>query len=238
MKLFLRGSFLFLEAPIYFCQKIPHLYVFCIWIFCYTNVNFVSLGRQMQRCLLSDFYLKELKVMFPLQELLQLEDRLGSVNRGAVQTTIERFTFPHKYKKVKWSTFLLACWATDLFDVRNKSSYMWKTGLEKGQRWVERIKEWRWGWKEVHDSRSSSKVKLISVNRLVRQVCSVHNSRQGMSHPAVCRYVRGMNLKNRLHWIWPKYSGKSVRSFGTLWVRRSNWVFSIWCLFFFFWEAW
>ncbi|MEQ2205490.1 hypothetical protein XENOCAPTIV_000502 [Xenoophorus captivus] len=28
-----------------------------------------------------------------------LEDRLGSVNRGAVQTTIERFTFPHKYKK-------------------------------------------------------------------------------------------------------------------------------------------
>lgn len=35
------------------------------------------------------------------QELLQLEDRLGSVNRGAVQTTIERFTFPHKYKKVR-----------------------------------------------------------------------------------------------------------------------------------------
>lgn len=35
-----------------------------------------------------------------LQELLQLEDRLGSVNRGAIQSTIERFTFPHKYKKV------------------------------------------------------------------------------------------------------------------------------------------
>lgn len=34
------------------------------------------------------------------KELLQLEDRLGSVSRGAVQTTIERFTFPHKYKKV------------------------------------------------------------------------------------------------------------------------------------------
>ncbi|KAJ8285451.1 hypothetical protein GJAV_G00026920 [Gymnothorax javanicus] len=34
-------------------------------------------------------------------ELLQLEDRLGSVNRGAVQTTIERYTFPHKYKKRK-----------------------------------------------------------------------------------------------------------------------------------------
>ncbi|XP_061116515.1 E3 ubiquitin-protein ligase ARK2C, partial [Conger conger] len=35
------------------------------------------------------------------EELLQLEDRLGSVNRGAVQTTIERYTFPHKYKKRK-----------------------------------------------------------------------------------------------------------------------------------------
>ncbi|XP_015470985.1 E3 ubiquitin-protein ligase RNF165 isoform X1 [Parus major] len=35
------------------------------------------------------------------EELLQLEDRLGSVNRGAVQNTIERFTFPHKYKKAR-----------------------------------------------------------------------------------------------------------------------------------------
>ncbi|XP_043937930.1 E3 ubiquitin-protein ligase RNF165 isoform X2 [Protopterus annectens] len=33
------------------------------------------------------------------EELLQLEDRLGNVNRGAVQNMIERFTFPHKYKK-------------------------------------------------------------------------------------------------------------------------------------------
>uniref|UniRef100_A0AAY3ZYR6 RING-type E3 ubiquitin transferase n=1 Tax=Denticeps clupeoides TaxID=299321 RepID=A0AAY3ZYR6_9TELE len=33
------------------------------------------------------------------EELLQLEDRLGSVSRGAVQTTIERFTLLHKYKK-------------------------------------------------------------------------------------------------------------------------------------------
>lgn len=40
-----------------------------------------------------------------LQELLQLEDRLGNVTRGAVQNTIERFTFPHKYKKVS----LLVC---------------------------------------------------------------------------------------------------------------------------------
>lgn len=42
-----------------------------------------------------------------LQELLQLEDRLGNVNRGAVQTTIERFTFPHKYKKVSLATLYL-----------------------------------------------------------------------------------------------------------------------------------
>ncbi|EOA96873.1 RING finger protein 165 [Anas platyrhynchos] len=35
------------------------------------------------------------------EELLQLEDRLGSVSRGAVQNTIERFTFPHKYKKAR-----------------------------------------------------------------------------------------------------------------------------------------
>uniref|UniRef100_H3AFK7 RING-type E3 ubiquitin transferase n=1 Tax=Latimeria chalumnae TaxID=7897 RepID=H3AFK7_LATCH len=33
------------------------------------------------------------------EELLQLEDRLGSVSRGAVQNTIEKYTFPHKYKK-------------------------------------------------------------------------------------------------------------------------------------------
>ncbi|XP_006835207.1 PREDICTED: RING finger protein 165 [Chrysochloris asiatica] len=33
------------------------------------------------------------------EELLQLEDRLGNVTRGAVQNIIERFTFPHKYKK-------------------------------------------------------------------------------------------------------------------------------------------
>ncbi|XP_078084136.1 E3 ubiquitin-protein ligase ARK2C [Mustelus asterias] len=33
------------------------------------------------------------------EELLQLEDRLGTVNRGAMQNVIERYTFPHKYKK-------------------------------------------------------------------------------------------------------------------------------------------
>lgn len=82
-------------------------------------------------------------------------------------------------------------------------------------------------WKKGHDSRSSSKVKVISISRLVRQVCSVHNSKHRMTHPAVCRYVRGMNLKNHLHWIWPKYSAQGVRSLSTLWVRRGNCFFHI-----------
>lgn len=34
------------------------------------------------------------------QDLLHLEERLGTVNRGASQGTIERCTYPHKYKKV------------------------------------------------------------------------------------------------------------------------------------------
>jgi hypothetical protein len=37
---------------------------------------------------------------FP-QDLLHLEERLGTVNRGASQGTIERCTYPHKYKKVR-----------------------------------------------------------------------------------------------------------------------------------------
>ncbi|KAM7424116.1 hypothetical protein PAMA_000455 [Pampus argenteus] len=35
------------------------------------------------------------------EELLHLEERLGTVNRGASQGTIERCTYPHKYKKRK-----------------------------------------------------------------------------------------------------------------------------------------
>ncbi|XP_053388155.1 LIM domain-containing protein A-like isoform X2 [Mercenaria mercenaria] len=35
------------------------------------------------------------------EELLHLEERLGNVNRGASQETIEQYTLPHKYKKVK-----------------------------------------------------------------------------------------------------------------------------------------
>lgn len=35
------------------------------------------------------------------QDLLHLEERLGTVNRGASQGTIERCTYPHKYKKVR-----------------------------------------------------------------------------------------------------------------------------------------
>ncbi|KAG2470661.1 E3 ubiquitin-protein ligase Arkadia isoform X2 [Polypterus senegalus] len=37
------------------------------------------------------------------EDLLHLEERLGNVNRGASQTTIERCTYPHKYKKVRTS---------------------------------------------------------------------------------------------------------------------------------------
>lgn len=37
------------------------------------------------------------------QDLLHLEERLGTVNRGASQGTIERCTYPHKYKKVSRS---------------------------------------------------------------------------------------------------------------------------------------
>ncbi|XP_073443065.1 E3 ubiquitin-protein ligase Arkadia isoform X4 [Dendrobates tinctorius] len=37
----------------------------------------------------------------PLMELIHLEERLGNVNRGASQGTIERCTYPHKYKKRK-----------------------------------------------------------------------------------------------------------------------------------------
>uniref|UniRef100_A0A6G1R7Y5 RING-type E3 ubiquitin transferase n=1 Tax=Hypotaenidia okinawae TaxID=2861861 RepID=A0A6G1R7Y5_9GRUI len=37
----------------------------------------------------------------PLMELIHLEERLGNVNRGATQGTIERCTYPHKYKKRK-----------------------------------------------------------------------------------------------------------------------------------------
>ncbi|XP_067874009.1 E3 ubiquitin-protein ligase Arkadia isoform X2 [Heterodontus francisci] len=33
------------------------------------------------------------------EDLLHLEERLGNVNRGASQSTIERCTYPHKYKK-------------------------------------------------------------------------------------------------------------------------------------------
>ncbi|XP_053573506.1 E3 ubiquitin-protein ligase Arkadia isoform X2 [Bombina bombina] len=35
------------------------------------------------------------------EELIHLEERLGNVNRGATQGTIERCTYPHKYKKRK-----------------------------------------------------------------------------------------------------------------------------------------
>lgn len=39
------------------------------------------------------------------EELIHLEERLGNVNRGATQGTIERCTYPHKYKKVSTDWF-------------------------------------------------------------------------------------------------------------------------------------
>nr|XP_036876900.1 E3 ubiquitin-protein ligase Arkadia [Manis javanica] len=40
-----------------------------------------------------------LLLALPLMELIHLEERLGNVNRGASQETIERCTYPHKYQK-------------------------------------------------------------------------------------------------------------------------------------------
>ncbi|XP_006627171.1 E3 ubiquitin-protein ligase ARK2C isoform X2 [Lepisosteus oculatus] len=54
------------------------------------------------------------------EELLQLEDRLGSVNRGAVQTTIERYTFPHKYKKRRPQELKIALDAEEESDIDEK----------------------------------------------------------------------------------------------------------------------
>lgn len=51
---------------------------------------------------------------------MQLEDRLGSVNRGAVQTTIERYTFPHKYKKRKPHELKLAMYEEEESDMDEK----------------------------------------------------------------------------------------------------------------------
>ncbi|KAM6119502.1 E3 ubiquitin-protein ligase Arkadia [Pterocles gutturalis] len=39
------------------------------------------------------------------EELIHLEERLGNINRGATQGTIERCTYPHKYKKVTTDWF-------------------------------------------------------------------------------------------------------------------------------------
>lgn len=66
-----------------------------------------------------------------LQELLQLEDRLGSVSRGAMQNTIERFTFPHKYKKVSSPKPQHGC----QLPVAGQGSRAWK-GQKEGLWWV------------------------------------------------------------------------------------------------------
>lgn len=42
------------------------------------------------------------QMAFRLEDYMRFLEtrRVASVNRGASQTTIERFTFPHKYKRV------------------------------------------------------------------------------------------------------------------------------------------
>ena len=65
------------------------------------------------------------------QELLQLEDRLGSVSRGAVQNTIERFTFPHKYKKVSTPKPRHGCQPLSV------GQGLWaRSGQKEGLRWA------------------------------------------------------------------------------------------------------
>lgn len=96
-------------------------------------------------------------VLFSSQELLQLEDRLGSVNRGAVQAIIERFTFPHKYKKVGLGE--------SLSDKAPGKKYVEgnvkKRNGERQRCWARGLKERGWEWKEGHVLYSSSKVKLL-----------------------------------------------------------------------------
>lgn len=106
-------------------------------------------------------------------------------------------------------------------------------GKGRGCRWVDRI--------TASPQCGSSKVKLISVDRLARQVCSVPNWRQEMTHPAVCRYVRGMNLKTRRHRLWPRFSRKGCQIICHTASERkkNNWVCYIrWQIIIFLRERW
>lgn len=121
----------------------------------------------------------------PPQELLQLEDRLGSVNRGAIQSTIERFTFPHKYKKVSVKCVYLPV---------GEGCRLMSSGTQERHMLREKWQEGGVGVQEKgQDACRSSKVNLISLCRLMKPSCSIHTSGRGMTHPAVCRYERAMN---------------------------------------------
>ncbi|NXW01705.1 RN111 ligase, partial [Fregetta grallaria] len=63
------------------------------------------------------------------EELIHLEERLGNVNRGATQGTIERCTYPHKYKKVRISQ-ILACL---YYFFGNVIKFMFSLNLQKCQ---------------------------------------------------------------------------------------------------------
>lgn len=128
-----------------------------------------------------------------LQELLQLEDRLGSVNRGAVQTTIERFTFPHKYKKVRCCLFFGFFCFFEGDKVAENGTFARKTGTAKGKA--------RAGEDQVKGKAEKSEVKTISISRLVRLRLQFAELKGRMTHEAVCREECGRNLKEHLAWI-------------------------------------
>ena len=75
--------------------------IFAIVIICVFCVSVCAISQAVNY--------EDVKDLAKILKLLQLEDRLGSVSRGAVQTTIERFTFPHKYKKVRQKTVISGC---------------------------------------------------------------------------------------------------------------------------------
>lgn len=113
--------------------------------------------------------------------------------------------FPPQVQKGRSGDSLAPSWIKYTFLMwygKGEELKMRKKGIAKGSSRLKGSKIRN----EGHVCHCSSKVKLISVARLARQGCSVHSSRRCMTHPAVCRYVRGMNLKKRLCQIWPKYS--------------------------------
>lgn len=58
-----------------------------------------------------------------------MEERLGNVNRGATQGTIERCTYPHKYKKVRISQIVAHLY----YFFESVIMFMARLNLQKGQ---------------------------------------------------------------------------------------------------------